>query len=127
MFCGGSKFIALGVQTSECLGFLTFDHVLIKCPVCSSILTFCSGIRFGLSPPLSVLAYLIDLLVSDITSVLCGVRYALITGCKDDTVLMALPELYRFGREGTWFGLRPFILYMIDGVYQVCLSVISSL
>lgn len=76
MFCGGSKFIALGAQTSECLGFFTFDHVLIKCPVCLSILTFCSGIRFGLSPPLSVLVYLIDLLVSDITSVLCGVRYA---------------------------------------------------
>jgi len=36
----------------------------------------------------------------------------------DDVVLMALPELYRFGREGTWFGLRPFIIYMVDGVYQ---------
>lgn len=34
---------------------------------------------------------------------------------------MALPELYRFGREGTWFGLRLFLIYMIDGVYQVCL------
>jgi len=29
-----------------------------------------------------------------------------------------LPELYRFGREGTWFGLRSFIIYMVDGVYQ---------
>jgi len=36
----------------------------------------------------------------------------------DDTVLMALPELYRFGREGTWFGLRGFLIYMIDGIYQ---------
>jgi len=36
----------------------------------------------------------------------------------DDTVLMALPELYRFGREGTWFGLRTFTLYMIDALYQ---------
>jgi len=36
----------------------------------------------------------------------------------DDTVLMALPELYRFGREGRWFSLRIFIIYMLDGVYQ---------
>jgi hypothetical protein len=32
---------------------------------------------------------------------------------------MALPELYRFGREGTYFGLRKFLVYMIDGIYQV--------
>jgi len=31
---------------------------------------------------------------------------------------MALPELYRFGREGKWFGMRTFVIYMIDGVYQ---------
>jgi hypothetical protein len=37
----------------------------------------------------------------------------------DDTVLMALPELYRFGREGKWFGMQTFVIYMIDGVYQV--------
>jgi phospholipid-translocating ATPase len=34
---------------------------------------------------------------------------------------MALPELYRFGREGKWFGLRLFLIYMIEGIYQVCL------
>jgi phospholipid-translocating ATPase len=32
---------------------------------------------------------------------------------------MALPELYRFGREEKWFGMRTFVIYMIDGVYQV--------
>jgi phospholipid-translocating ATPase len=31
---------------------------------------------------------------------------------------MALPELYRPGREGKWFGLGIFALYMIDAVYQ---------
>ncbi|KAF7986654.1 hypothetical protein HWV62_26488 [Athelia sp. TMB] len=36
----------------------------------------------------------------------------------DDTVLMALPELYRFGREGKWFTQRQFAVYMIDAVYQ---------
>ena len=32
---------------------------------------------------------------------------------------MAIPELYRFGREGSWYGLRLFSIYMLDGVYQV--------
>jgi len=32
---------------------------------------------------------------------------------------MDIPELYRYGREGTWFGLRLFTIYMLDGVYQV--------
>jgi hypothetical protein len=32
---------------------------------------------------------------------------------------MDVPELYRYGREGRWFGLRLFTIYM-DGVYQVC-------
>lgn len=37
----------------------------------------------------------------------------------DDDVLVALPELYRFGREGTWFGTKLFLLYILDAVYQV--------
>lgn len=32
---------------------------------------------------------------------------------------MALPELYRYGREGTWYGMKWFVLYMLDGIYQV--------
>lgn len=32
---------------------------------------------------------------------------------------MALPQLYRYGREGHWFGLKWFTLYMLDGVAQV--------
>jgi len=36
----------------------------------------------------------------------------------DADVLMAVPELYRFGRQGTWFNLRSFFVYMIDGAYQ---------
>jgi phospholipid-translocating ATPase len=36
----------------------------------------------------------------------------------DDDVLMALPELYRFGREGHWFNIKLFLIYMLDGVYQ---------
>jgi len=35
-----------------------------------------------------------------------------------DDALMALPELYRKGREGRWFGLGVFTAYMLDAVYQ---------
>ncbi|KAJ3734877.1 phospholipid-translocating ATPase [Lentinula guzmanii] len=36
----------------------------------------------------------------------------------DSHILMAVPELYRFGREGSWFSMKWFVLYMLDGVYQ---------
>ncbi|KAJ7137876.1 phospholipid-translocating ATPase [Mycena epipterygia] len=36
----------------------------------------------------------------------------------DANALMALPELYRYGREGRWFGLKWFVIYMLDGIYQ---------
>lgn len=32
---------------------------------------------------------------------------------------MALPELYWYGREGKWFGIWDFAVYMFDGVMQV--------
>jgi len=35
-----------------------------------------------------------------------------------DRVLMEVPELYRRGREGKYFGLQPFLWYMLDGTYQ---------
>ncbi|KZT27329.1 phospholipid-translocating ATPase [Neolentinus lepideus HHB14362 ss-1] len=36
----------------------------------------------------------------------------------DDHVLMALPELYHYGREGYWFGTKLFLSYMFDGFVQ---------
>ncbi|KAF7331909.1 Phospholipid-transporting ATPase [Mycena kentingensis (nom. inval.)] len=36
----------------------------------------------------------------------------------DSHALMAVPELYHFGREGHWFNLRSFAGYIIDGLYQ---------
>jgi phospholipid-translocating ATPase len=38
----------------------------------------------------------------------------------DADTLMAIPELYRFGREGRWFGLKWFTIYMLEAVVQVC-------
>jgi hypothetical protein len=39
--------------------------------------------------------------------------------CTDADVLMAFPELYRYGRERTWFSIRSFFIHMLDGVIQV--------
>ncbi|KAH7921381.1 phospholipid-translocating P-type ATPase [Leucogyrophana mollusca] len=36
----------------------------------------------------------------------------------DADVLMAFPELYRYGRERTWFSFKSFLIYMFDGVVQ---------
>ncbi|KAH9043367.1 phospholipid-translocating P-type ATPase [Lactarius pseudohatsudake] len=36
----------------------------------------------------------------------------------DDHILMALPQLYRYGREGKWFGEKLFAVFMLDGVVQ---------
>ncbi len=40
----------------------------------------------------------------------------------DDDILMAIPELYRYGREGYWFSNNLFAIYMMEGVFQVCTS-----
>lgn len=31
---------------------------------------------------------------------------------------MALPQLYRYGREGHWFGMKLFSFFMFEGVAQ---------
>ncbi|THH28398.1 hypothetical protein EUX98_g5794 [Antrodiella citrinella] len=36
----------------------------------------------------------------------------------DDHVLMALPELYRHSRQGEYFTMRLFVIYMTEGLYQ---------
>ncbi|KAF8647469.1 hypothetical protein AX16_006674 [Volvariella volvacea WC 439] len=36
----------------------------------------------------------------------------------DSSVLMKFPELYHYGRTGSWFGIKPFAVYMFDGVVQ---------
>ncbi|KIM33227.1 hypothetical protein M408DRAFT_61361 [Serendipita vermifera MAFF 305830] len=36
----------------------------------------------------------------------------------DDDILMAIPELYKYGREGTHFGLKIFAWYMFDAIAQ---------
>ncbi|KAI9630517.1 hypothetical protein KEM48_013887 [Puccinia striiformis f. sp. tritici PST-130] len=44
-----------------------------------------------------------------------------------EKVLIAVPELYSIGREGHLFGLRRFVMYMLQGIYQgsVCFFLIT--
>ena len=37
----------------------------------------------------------------------------------DDHVLMDLPELYKHSRNGEYFNLKLFLVYLVDGAYQV--------
>lgn len=46
-------------------------------------------------------------------------RHIILKCIPDAHVLMDLPELYHFGREGKWFGMTDFIIYMLDGIVQV--------
>lgn len=60
----------------------------------------------------------------------CHVRInsAEFTDCFIDAdVLMAFPELYRYGRERTWFTMKSFVVYMIDGIVQVCYMFASAI
>ena len=41
----------------------------------------------------------------------------------DDHVLMDLPELYKHGRNGEYFNLKLFLIYLLDGAYQVSFNI----
>lgn len=86
---------------------------------------FCSGIRSGPLLPSSRWVYSIVSLVGA-TSGPCTLESNMLR--VDDDILMAIPELYRYGREGKWFGTRLFLVYIFDGVVQVSihLSFLSS-
>lgn len=36
----------------------------------------------------------------------------------NDKVLMEVPELYRRSREGQYFGIKPYLICFVDGIYQ---------
>ncbi|KAJ6515969.1 phospholipid-translocating ATPase [Mycena sanguinolenta] len=63
-------------------------------------------------------AYVYVLFWNSLFTVLPVVAIGVFDRFLDADVLMAVPELYRFGRTGYWFNLRSFYVYMIDGVYQ---------
>ncbi|KAJ7507724.1 phospholipid-translocating ATPase [Mycena galericulata] len=63
-------------------------------------------------------AYVYVLFWNSLWTILPVVALGVFDRFLDSHVLMMVPELYHFGREGTWFNLRSFFVYLIDGLYQ---------
>lgn len=73
-----------------------------------------------LMPPHSVLEYSYLLFWNSFWTIFPVIALGLFDRPVDDHVLMALPELYKHSRLGEYFNLRLFLIFMFDGVYQVC-------
>ncbi|KAJ7781318.1 phospholipid-translocating ATPase [Mycena metata] len=65
-----------------------------------------------------VFAYVYVLFWNSLFTLLPVVAIGVFDRFIDAKVLMAVPELYHFGRERHWFNLRSFFVYLIDGLYQ---------
>ncbi|KAJ6602623.1 phospholipid-translocating ATPase [Mycena vulgaris] len=65
-----------------------------------------------------VFAYVYVLFWNSLWTLLPVVAIGVFDRFLDADVLMAVPELYHFGREGYWYNLRSFFIYLIDGTYQ---------
>ncbi|TFK63346.1 phospholipid-translocating P-type ATPase [Pluteus cervinus] len=68
-----------------------------------------------------VFEYTYILLWNTVFTVAPVVGIGLFDRFAESHVLMDYPQLYRYGRENTWFGLRSFALYMFDGIAQSAL------
>ncbi|KAJ6614318.1 phospholipid-translocating P-type ATPase [Mycena sp. CBHHK59/15] len=65
-----------------------------------------------------VFAYVYVLFWNSLWTLLPVVAIGVFDRFLDAKLLMDVPELYHFGREGYWFSLRSFFVYLIDGAYQ---------
>ena len=120
VYSGGSKSTVVGVHNSA---FTIFPLPLLLLTsvvwiAFSSILISCGGTRSGRSRRSSPSVCSTVSLVCNLYAIVVALTF--ITIPPDDDVLMALPELYRYGREGHWFNMKLFLAYMLDGILQVC-------
>ncbi|CAK5275664.1 unnamed protein product [Mycena citricolor] len=65
-----------------------------------------------------VFAYVYILFWNSLFTVLPVIAIGVFDRFADSDILMAVPELYHFGRERHWFNLKSFAVYMLDGLYQ---------
>jgi hypothetical protein len=102
--------------------FLRYHLRILNCclAACLIIITFFSGTLYGRLLLSLALVYLTDSLVS--LAPFGKPSHTDISLVKDAHVLMAVPELYRYGREGYWFNQKSFVVYMFDGLVQVSAS-----
>ena len=69
----------------------------------------------------SVFEYTYLLFWNSFWTILPVIAMGLFDRIADDHVLMDLPELYKHSRLGEYFNLKLFLVYMVDGAYQVCI------
>lgn len=62
--------------------------------------------------------YVYILLWNAVWTVLAVIFVGIFDRNINDKVLMQVPELYHQSRKGAYFGLKPFIVYFLDGIYQ---------
>ncbi|KAF6763652.1 phospholipid-translocating ATPase [Ephemerocybe angulata] len=62
--------------------------------------------------------YIYVLFWNSIFTVLPVVGVGVFDRILDYHILMDVPELYRYGREGYWFSMRSFFVYMVDALVQ---------
>ncbi|KAH8827405.1 phospholipid-translocating P-type ATPase [Flagelloscypha sp. PMI_526] len=65
-----------------------------------------------------VFSYYYLLLWNSVWTLLPVVGIGLFDRIADARDLMDYPELYRYGRTGSWFNYKLFWIYMLDGIYQ---------
>lgn len=124
-YFGGSRYTVPGARPSEVFLYALYQSSLItlKCLgiyiplVLELFLDDCAGYWHWFVRP--ICGYVVLFSVIDFPN--WALKYY-----ADDHVLMAVPELYWYGREGKWFGMRQFVVYMLDGVVQVRLFCPSS-
>ncbi|TFK22984.1 phospholipid-translocating ATPase [Coprinopsis marcescibilis] len=62
--------------------------------------------------------YIYVLFWNSLWTILPVIGIGLFDRIMDYHILMDVPELYHYGREGRWFSLRSFFVYLFDGIVQ---------
>ncbi|OCH92253.1 phospholipid-translocating P-type ATPase, partial [Obba rivulosa] len=65
-----------------------------------------------------VFEYTYDLLWNTLFTIAPPIIIGIFDRVADDAILSALPQLYGHSRRGEYFGVRVFLIYMLEGVWQ---------
>ena len=77
--------------------------------------------------PCSVFEYTYLLFWNSFWTILPVIAMGLFDRIVDDHVLMDLPELYKHARNGEYFNLKLFLIYVLDASYQVSTTLARSM
>jgi len=115
-----------GVRISE-LAYIYYIHKYLTCSVASVMdyiyILFWNSL-WTIAPVIGV--GLFDRFLGALVQSMTLTMLLITTHATDSRVLMDVPQLYHYGREGTWFGTKPFLVYMFDGILQVRIQSFGS-